>query len=168
MRDYNKFIENSRKWLAKYIEDNHLQSIIIGISGGIDSTISCAIAYPVCKKLGIPLIGRSLPTFTNKEDETNVANLVGDAFCNDYKEVSIEELYSKFVNELEVNEEKMTPLQLGNIKARIRMIYLYNLASINKGCVLDTGNKTEHEIGFFTIHGDVGDLNCGLIHLWKT
>jgi len=62
----------------------------------------------------------------------------------------------------------MTPLQLGNIKARLRMVYLYNLASMYKGCVLDTDNRTEHELGFWTIHGDVGDLNCGLIHLWKT
>jgi NH3-dependent NAD+ synthetase len=36
------------------------------------------------------------------------------------------------------------------------------------GCVLDTDNRTEHELGFWTIHGDVGDLNCGLIYLWKT
>jgi len=69
---------------------------------------------------------------------------------------------------MELNEGKMTPLQLGNIKARLRMIYLYNLASIHRGCVLDTDNRTEHELGFWTIHGDVGDLNCGLIHLWKT
>jgi NH3-dependent NAD+ synthetase len=62
----------------------------------------------------------------------------------------------------------MNTLQLGNIKARLRMMYLYNLASIHRGCVLDTDNRTEHELGFWTIHGDVGDLNCGLIHLWKT
>lgn len=62
----------------------------------------------------------------------------------------------------------MTPLQLGNIKARLRMIYLYNLASIHRGCVLDTDNRTEHELGFWTIHGDVGDLNLGIINLWKT
>jgi NH3-dependent NAD+ synthetase len=62
----------------------------------------------------------------------------------------------------------MTPLQLGNVKARLRMIYLCNLASIHRGCVLDTDNRTEHELGFWTIHGDVGDLNCGLIYLWKT
>ena len=77
-------------------------------------------------------------------------------------------MYAKVADEMELNEGKMTPLQLGNIKARLRMIYLYNLASIHRGCVLDTDNKTEHELGFWTIHGDVGDLNCGLIYLWKT
>ncbi len=41
MIDYSKFVKNSRKWLSQYIKNNHLQSIIIGVSGGIDSTVSC-------------------------------------------------------------------------------------------------------------------------------
>lgn len=169
MTDYKKFVDNSRKWLAKYIEDNHLQSIIIGISGGIDSTISCAIAYPVCKELGIPLIGRSLPTFTNKEDETNVANLVGDAFCNDYKEVNLEAIYKEFNNLLFAEESKLSNLQRGNIKARLRMIYLRHLASVHRGIVLDNDNFTEWNLGFWTVCGDSPmDVNLGLHYLWKT
>lgn len=81
MIDYEKFVENSRKWLSNYIKNNRLQSLIIGISGGIDSTVSCAISYPVCYDLGISLIGRSLPTTTNKADENNAAKLVGKAFA---------------------------------------------------------------------------------------
>lgn len=169
MTYYKKFVENSRKWLAKYIEDNHLQSIIIGISGGIDSTISCAIAYPVCKKLGIPLIGRSLPTFTNKEDETNVANLVGNAFCNNYKEVNLEAIYKEFNNLLFTEESKLSTLQKGNIKARLRMIYLRHLASVHRGIVLDNDNFTEWNLGFWTVCGDSPmDVNLGLHYLWKT
>ena len=84
MIDYKKFVENSRKWLSNYIKDNHLQSLIIGISGGIDSTVSCAISYPICKKLNIPLIGRSLPTISNHDIEIDVADLVGNAFCDNY------------------------------------------------------------------------------------
>ena len=168
MIDYKKFVKNSHKWLSQYIKDNHLQSLVIGVSGGIDSTVSCAIAHPVCYDLGIPLIGRSLPAHSNNPEEINTATLVGKAFCSDFKEVAIERIYAKVADEMELNEGKMTPLQLGNVKARLRMIYLYNLASIHRGCVLDTDNKTEHELGFWTIHGDVGDLNCGLIYLWKT
>ena len=44
MIDYEKFVENSRKWLSNYIKNNRLQSLIIGISGGIDSTV------PILKK----------------------------------------------------------------------------------------------------------------------
>jgi NAD+ synthetase len=169
MIDYSKFVENSRKWLSNYIKDNHLQSIVIGISGGIDSTISCAIASPVCKELNISLIGRSLPCNTNKEEETNSANLVGKAFCTDYKEVTIEPMYRVIENELSLNEGSSTHLQSGNIKARLRMIYLRHLASIHKGVVLDNDNFTEWNLGFWTVGGDSPmDINLGLHYLWKT
>ena len=168
MIDYKKFVENSINYLTSYIEKNRLQSLVLGISGGIDSTVVAAIASVACKKTGAKLVGRSLPAHTNNPEEINTATLVGQAFCDDFKEVAIEKMYAKVADEFELNEGKMSTLQLGNIKARLRMMYLYNLASIHRGCVLDTDNRTEHELGFWTIHGDVGDLNCGLIHLWKT
>lgn len=55
----------------------------------------------------------------------------------------------------------------GNIQARLRMMFLYNLASIHKGLVISTDNQTEYQLGFWTIHGDVGDFNP-LFGLWKT
>ena len=168
MIDYKKFTDNSINYLVEYIKTNRLQSLVLGISGRIDSTVVAAVASKACSKCEIPLIGRSLPAHSNNPEEINTATLVGKAFCSDFKEVAIERMYAKVADEMELNEGKMTPLQLGNIKARLRMIYLYNLASIHRGCVLDTDNKTEHELGFWTIHGDVGDLNCGLIYLWKT
>ena len=169
MVDYNKFIKNSRKWLYQYIKDNHLQSLVIGISGGIDSTVSCAIAYPVCYDLGIPLIGRSLPTTSNKIDETTTAFKVGEAFCNDFKEVSIENSFSFVFADLALNEGRITPLQEGNIKARLRMMYLRHLASVHKGVVLDNDNFTEWNLGFWTVGGDSPmDINLGLHYLWKT
>lgn len=169
MIDYSKFVENSRKWLSQYIKDNHLQSICVGISGGIDSTVSCAIASPVCKELGIPLIGRSLPTTTNKPDENDVAVLVGNAFCSDFKVENISEECQKLIYELELKEGEMTKLQEGNIKARVRMIYLRHLASIHKGVVLDNDNFTEWNLGFWTVGGDSPmDINLGLHYLWKT
>ena len=168
MIDYRKFTENSINYLVEYIKINRLQSLVLGISGGIDSTVTAAIASEACKKCNISLIGRSLPAHSNDPEELRAAILVGKAFCDDFKEVAIERIYAKVADEMELNEGKMTRLQLGNIKARLRMIYLYNLASIHRGCVLDTDNRTEHELGFWTIHGDVGDLNCGLIYLWKT
>lgn len=169
MIDYNKFVENSRKWLKRYIQDNHLQSIIIGVSGGIDSTVSCAIASPVCKELGIPLIGRSLPTTTNKIKESEIAQQVGNAFCYDFKTVNISDECEMIIHNMELTEGKMTNLQKGNIKARYRMMYLRNLASVHKGVVLDNDNFTEWNLGFWTVGGDSPmDINLGLHYLWKT
>ena len=167
MIDYKKFVENSRKWLSNYIQDNHLQSCVLGISGGIDSTISACIASPVCEELNIPLIGRSLPTTTNSVGETTTAFKVGEAFCSDFKEVYIN--CDDIIHEFELYEGQMTPLQKGNIKARYRMMYLRNLASIHKGVVLDNDNFTEWNLGFWTVGGDSPmDINLGLHYLWKT
>ena len=168
MIDYSKFVENSRKWLKKYIQDNHLQSIVIGVSGGIDSTVSCVIAALVCKELGIPLIGRSLPTFSNHNVEIDVADLVGKAFCDNYDKKSIEADYIQLLGSLE-REGEVSKLQSGNIKARLRMIYLRHLASLHKGVVLDNDNFTEWNLGFWTVGGDSPmDINLGLHYLWKT
>ncbi len=169
MINYSKFVEGSRNFLKNYITDNKLESCVIGISGGIDSTISCAIASPVCYDLGIPLIGRSLSCHSNNPEEINSADLVGQAFCSDYKRVSIEKLYAQTADMFELNEGKLTKLQLGNIKARIRMNYLRNLASIHKGVVIDNDNFTEWNLGFWTVCGDSPmDINLGLHYLWKT
>lgn len=169
MIDYKKFVFNSRKWLKDYITFNHLQSLVIGISGGIDSTVSCAIASPVCRELNIPLIGRSLPTNTNLECEINSANIVGNTFCTDYKEVNLSEEYFDIKHTLELTEGKMSLLQAGNIKARLRMIYLRQVAAIHKGVVLDNDNFTEWNLGFWTVGGDSPmDINLGLHYLWKT
>ena len=169
MIDYSKFVENSRKWLSQYIKDNHLQSIIVGVSGGVDSCVSLALAQPVCQELNIPLIGRSLPCMTNKECELHAANLIGNAFCTDYKECNIQLMYETCLDELQLYEGQINALQKGNIKARLRMIYLYNLAHIHRGVVLDNDNFTEWNLGFYTTHGDSPyDINLGLHYLWKT
>ena len=169
MINYSKFVKNSRKWLSQYIKDNHLQSICIGISGGIDSCISACLAQPVCDELNIPLIGRSLPTTTNKIKESEIAQQVGNAFCSDFKTVNISDECEMIIHNMELTEGKMTNLQKGNIKARYRMIYLRNLASIHKGVVLDNDNFTEWNLGFWTVGGDSPmDINLGLHYLWKT
>ena len=102
MIDYKEFVDNSRRWLKYYIQDNHLESLIIGVSGGIDSTVSCAIASPVCKELNISLIGRSLPTSTNKIEESRIALKIGEAFCTDFKTVNISQECDYIINSLEV------------------------------------------------------------------
>ena len=165
---YNNFIEEKCTALKKYIKDNNLKSLVIGISGGIDSTVSAALASDVCKELGIPLIGRCLITNTNKNEEIEAARQVGNAFCSDFKEINITHDIELIAGHFETTEGKMSKLQKGNIKARYRMMYLYHTASMNGGVVIDNDNFTEFNLGFFTIHGDQGDINLGLHTLWKT
>ena len=166
--DYGKVFDILVAKTKEYLISNNLKAMILGISGGIDSTVCAAICHEVSKQTGIPLIGRSLPTTFNKKEETTSADLVGNAFCDDYKEVPISKLYWTF-SEVLIGYEKtaQTDLANGNIQARLRMIYLYNLASIHRGLVIDTDNLTEHNLGYWTVHGDVGDFNP-IGGLWKT
>ena len=164
--DYDKVFETLVQKTQDYLVRNNLSAMVLGISGGIDSTVVAAICREVSDRTGIPLIGRSLPTNNNKEGEVTTADLVGKAFCNDYKEVNIQKWYCDSWSFNEHGSE-YNAVADGNIQARLRMIYLYNLAGIHGGLVMDTDNLTENNLGYFTIHGDVGDFNpigC----LWKT
>lgn len=167
-KNYAKIFEELVRGTQDYIVGNGLRAMVLGISGGIDSTVVAAICHEVSKRTNIPLIGRSLPTHFNKKEEVSSADLVGNAFCNDYLEVPITNLFTSCVLWLNCKEKvEQTPLADGNIQARIRMMYLYNIAGLYNGLVMDTDNLTENNLGYFTIHGDVGDFNP-IGGLWKT
>lgn len=171
---------------AEYVTSNNLKAMVLGISGGIDSTVVAAICHEVSKKTDIPLIGRSLP-IKNKEDEFSVSELVGEAFCDEFKVFNLSNSYKAslfdlcadaglikdrkgydwyWVSDLEELTGR-TPIANGNLQARCRMKHLYDIASIRKGLVMSTDNQTEYQLGFWTIHGDVGDFDP-IQDLWKT
>lgn len=167
INDYGEVFEKIVQKTSEYLINNNIKAMILGISGGIDSTVCAAICHEVSKRTNIPLIGRSLPTKYNKKGETTAADLVGIAFCTDFNIFNIGNMYENVLDELIETSEEQTPIANGNIQARLRMIYLYNLASIHKGLVIDTDNLTENNLGYFTIHGDIGDFNP-IGGLWKT
>lgn len=161
--------------LINYIDKARLKSLVLGISGGIDSSVCAVICREVADKCGIPFIGRSL-TISNSKNEYTTSNKIGKAFCSDFCEVHLGNMYSHVLNELVTAEgnhsdkrvtDLTSPISLGNIQARLRMMYLYHLAGMNKGIVIDTDNLTESCTGFFTVHGDQGDFKP-IGNLWKT
>lgn len=171
--NYQDAVSNIRKHLKEYIERSKLQSLIIGISGGIDSALCAVLAYEVCKEIKIPLIGRSLTIETNKPEEISRAAGIGKYFTTNFEHVNLTEGYKLIANLLTEKDKDENPedynfkIRRGNLKARTRMLYLYDLASKHKGMVLSTDNYTELLLGFWTLHGDVGDY--GMIqNLWKT
>lgn len=88
MIDYENFYRASVQFLIDYARKNGLKSYVLGISGGIDSTVVAAIASEACRILNIHFIGRSLPSKSNDSSENNTADLVGKAFCTNYKAIS--------------------------------------------------------------------------------
>lgn len=169
MKNWDKWISDSVECLQDYIKQNHLKSVILGLSGGIDSTVSAVICHLATKDIpDVTFIGRSLP-IKNSDNEISIASKLGQILCDDYQEVIMTDFYHSFADKFYIKEEEMhrNKISDGNIMARLRMMYLYQLASHYRGIVIDTDNMTEHELGFYTIHGDVGDYNVGIRWLWK-
>jgi len=173
--NYKKTIKNIRKELKNYLIENNLKSMVVGVSGGIDSALACALAYPIAKELNIELIGRSITIESNSQDEIERAKQIGENFCTNFREVNLTEEYNVLkdsllnsdivINKVETDREQK--IRLGNVKARMRMIHLYDLSQKNNGLVISTDNYTEYLLGFFTIFGDQGDY-APIQYLWKT
>ena len=166
--DYAKVFETMISETQKYLEDNNLQAMILGISGGLDSTVTAAICHEVEKRNPeLKFIGISLPCSSNTDEENDSATICMKAFCKSGQWWT-ENLQKEYMLMRATCSQRhlMTTIGQGNIKARLRMTYLYNEANYFKGLVMDTDNLTEHYLGFFTIHGDVCDFNP-IGGLWK-
>lgn len=160
MKKWEKIFKTMVYSTLQYLNDYGINNMILGISGGIDSTLVAAICHEVVKRSDGKrnLLGYSLMCSTNQSDEVKAAEMVGKSLCTEYQNINIEEDYNNIYCSL-INHFKVSPIANGNIKARLRMMYLYHCASIYKGIVVDTDNYSEHQLGFWTLHGDEGDFN---------
>jgi NAD+ synthetase len=176
--DYEKMFENIVASVCDYISKSKVKSLVIGMSGGIDSALTAALAKEVGARLyhKITLEGRIIDIESDPH-EMKRANLVAEAFCHRYNYVNLTKenkmLRSRIMNNPLSNYncygdiDTSKKIRSANIKARLRMMHLYDLANECGGMVLSTDNYTEYLLGFWTLHGDVGDF--GMIqNLWKT
>lgn len=160
MKKWEKIFNTMVYSTLQYLNDYGINNMILGISGGIDSTLVAAICHEVVKRSDgkKKLLGYSLMCSTNQSDEVKAAEMVGKSLCSEYQNINLEKDYNNIYCSL-INHFKVSPITNGNIKARLRMMYLYHCASIYKGIVMDTDNYSEHQLDFWTLHGDEGDFN---------
>ena len=164
-----QFISN---WIKDYVEKmpSKAQSLIIGISGGIDSSVSSTLSAMT----GIKTIVLSMPIkqkssqhdLSLKHQEWLVKNCVNV----EAHTLNLDKLFETFEGALSnFNSE----LGMANSRARIRMTTLYQVAAANKGIVVGTGNKVEDfGVGFYTKYGDGGvDISpiadCNKSEVWE-
>ena len=132
------------------------QSLIVGISGGIDSSLSSTLS----SLTGIKTIAISMPINTNR-NSSNLGHIHGkwltDKFINTtYINIDLTDSYKVFHSRLN-DMEQTSELGFANSKARLRMMTLYQVASSQNGIVVGTGNKVEDfGVGFYTKYGDGG------------
>lgn len=160
-------VANIREHIKTYVETNKLKSLVIGVSGGLDSAVVAALCQS--EYTGVPLIGLSIPISSSTAHKEQAA-WVGTTFCDAFEEFNgwdgnglfnVIEGTDGLANRagFEVTADTKSVLQ-GNMKARLRMLTLYDLARKTGGIVLSTGQKSEDEyLKFFTLHGDVGDIS---------
>lgn len=152
-------------FIKKQIESRKIEGgTVIGISGGIDSTV---LAYLATKALGKnKVLGVILP-----DSEITPENDIKDAVevCArlgiEYKLLYINEPKNRFLQLLQHQEDE---LLIGNLVARIRMCILYYHAGLMSSIVLGSSNKTELQLGYFTKYGDGASDLLPIGDLYKT
>ena len=141
-------------WIKGYAEENNISSLVIGVSGGIDSAVTSTLAAMT----GLETIVLSMPIHQNEKQV-------------DLQQEHIKWLQSKYDNVVSLKFD-LTPtyesfkatlnpyvndLSLANTRARLRMTTLYQIAAMYGGIVVGTGNKVEDfGVGFYTKYGDGG------------
>ena len=166
--NYEKLRNDIVKWISDYtIENPPIKSLVVGVSGGIDSAVVSTLAAST----GLPTYVLGMPIHQNSEQES-----LSDAH--------LEWLQSRFKNVIahkfdltKVFETfKFTMRELGsdthalaNTRSRLRMVTLYQVATSVGGIVVGTGNKVEdYGVGFYTKYGDGGVDIAPIADLYKT
>ena len=144
------------KWIKDYVEKmpSKAQSLIIGISGGIDSSVSSTLSAMT----GIKTIVLSMP-IKQKSSQHDLSLKHQEWLVKNFDNVeahtlNLDKLFETFEDTLSNFDSE---LGMANSRARIRMTTLYQVAAANKGIVVGTGNKVEDfGVGFYTKYGDGG------------
>jgi NAD+ synthase len=164
-----QFISN---WIKDYVEKmpSKAQSLIIGISGGIDSSVSSTLSAMT----GIKTIVLSLP-IKQKSSQHDLSLKHQEWLVKNFDNVeahtlNLDKLFETFESTLSNFDGEHG---MANSRARIRMTTLYQVAAANKGIVVGTGNKVEDfGVGFYTKYGDGGvDISpiadCNKSEVWE-
>src|SRR3972149_10471190 len=135
---------------------------VIGLSGGIDSALSCALAPRALGPESVFAI--RLPYRTSLPDSLEHAQLLIDQLGVQSNTIEITDMVEPYL----VRDPKMSKQRQGNIMARQRMVVLYDQSEVLKGLVVGTSNKTEILLGYSTLWGDMASAINPIGDLYKT
>lgn len=167
IKNYGDLKDKIVTWIKDYVKENNIKSLVVGVSGGIDS----AVVSTLCAETGLPTYALGMPIH-QKEDQENLSD------------AHLEWLHSKFPNviahkfdlsktfdtfQFSMREFGSDKLSLANSRSRLRMVTLYQVAGSVGGIVVGTGNKVEdYGVGFYTKYGDGGVDIAPIADLYKT
>lgn len=139
----------------KYFSSCGIKSVILGLSGGLDSTFSLILAHEACKNIeNMDILSYSLPCFGTSQRTANNAKILGNALATKYEIIPIKdevEIALKSINHSLDNYD----VTFENAQARVRTAVLLNLSNMHQGFVLGSSCLSEIALGFCTLGGDL-------------
>ena len=151
------------KWIKNYAKKSKISTLVVGISGGIDSSVVSTL----CAKTGLTTIVVQMPIRQNRKLD-NRSSMQAGWLLEQYNNVThmsmdltpVFAAFEKKVGPFCASEQEPNPqeqLAFANSRARLRMMTLYQIAQSHGGLVVGTGNRVEDfGVGFFTKYGDGG------------
>ena len=167
IEDYEVLKNRIVEWIKNYAESNGIKSLVVGVSGGIDSAVTSTLAAEtglMTYCIGMPLL--------QKEEQESLSDIhldwLGDTYWDTKTEkFDLSNLFEVFRYTMRKYGEDQ--LSLANSRSRLRMVTLYQVAQTVGGIVVGTGNKVEdYGIGFYTKYGDGGVDIAPIADLYKS
>ena len=153
MIDYSAENENISKWMREYLENSGCKGYVLGISGGLDSSVCLSILKRSVPIESIKAV--ALPCNSNTDSLTDAQKLA-DNMGIKLEVINLENSFNTIIENLKsISNNKISPLVKGNIAARLRMVQLYSIANQNNMLVIGTCNKSELMISYGTKFGDL-------------
>jgi len=138
-------------WIRDRVLAAGLKGVVVGISGGLDSSVVAVLCH---RAFGQSTLGLIMPCHSSHEDEQH-ALAVANKFSIPTRTIVLDAVYDSLLKTLTVNKASATSQAVkGNLKARLRMLTLYFYANKLQYLVVGSGNRSELAVGYFTKHGD--------------
>ena len=156
------------KWIKDYAKEHKIKTLVVGISGGIDS----AVVSTLCAKTGLPVYAVSMPIAQlSEQHDLSIAHgewLINKFMNVEHLIVDLDKTYDRFYLDM-LHIDMDNELALANTKSRLRMVTLHHISGANRGIVVGTGNKVEDfGVGFYTKYGDGGVDISPIADLYKS
>ncbi len=148
--------------LREYLQDNIFSSVIIGLSGGIDSALVTAIAVDAIGAANVTtvMLPSKFTSYESIEDATSIAKMLNIT----YEIVPI----NTVVNTIKNRIGSLSDLAIENLQARSRGVMLMAISNSNNSLLLTTGNKSEIATGYTTLYGDMCGAFNPIKDIYKT
>ena len=153
--------------LRDYVEKNHFPCVVIGLSGGIDSALTLALAVDAlgADRVSTVMMPSRYTMQMSRDDAAEMAKKIGVK----HSVIEIDSLFEQFLDTLsEQFSGKSVDITEENIQARVRGVILMAISNKTGAMVLSTGNKSEMAVGYSTLYGDMAGGFSPLKDVYKT